>query len=124
MRLLLRAVAPATSAGAKPGLRAQLGEARFFSITHRRSVPECHRCPLPCTFAQVRDPELHALLGEARFFSITYRLFKLAGVETACEDYGQAARYKVGLDGLPALVPEVVLTGRSARTAARRAAAS
>ena len=44
---------------------------------------------------QVRDPELKGLLGEARFFSITYRLFKLEGVETTCEDYGQAARYKV-----------------------------
>ena len=41
------------------------------------------------------DPELKGLLGEARFFSITYRLFKLEGVETTCEDYGQAARYKV-----------------------------
>ena len=29
-----------------------------------------------------------------KFFSATYRLFKLDGLETACEDYGQAVIYK------------------------------
>eukprot|EP00887_Chlorella_sp_A99_P002978 scaffold24.g2978.t1 len=44
---------------------------------------------------EVTDPELAALLGSARFYSITYRLFKLPGViETLCEDYGQACKYK------------------------------
>jgi hypothetical protein len=33
-------------------------------------------------------------LGTAKFFSATYRLFKLDGLETACEDYGQAVIYK------------------------------
>jgi arsenite methyltransferase len=33
-------------------------------------------------------------LGAAKFFSATYRLFKLDGLETACEDYGQAVIYK------------------------------
>ena len=32
-------------------------------------------------------------LGLAKFFSATYRLFKLDGLETACEDYGQAVVY-------------------------------
>ena len=32
-------------------------------------------------------------LGAAKFFSATYRLFKLDGLETACEDYGQAVVY-------------------------------
>ncbi|PRW33732.1 Arsenite methyltransferase [Chlorella sorokiniana] len=50
---------------------------------------------------EVRDPELQSLLGEARFFSITYRLFKLAGVETTCEDYGQACRYQGTIPGHP-----------------------
>jgi SAM-dependent methyltransferase len=36
-------------------------------------------------------------LGQARFFSATYRLFKLAGLESACEDYGQAVIYKGSL---------------------------
>lgn len=44
---------------------------------------------------QVRDKELRGLLGEARFFSVTYRLFKLPdAIETLCEDYGQACKYK------------------------------
>ena len=33
-------------------------------------------------------------LGAAKFFSATYRLFKLDGLEPACEDYGQAVVYK------------------------------
>ena len=32
--------------------------------------------------------------GHIGFYSATYRLFKLEGLETACEDYGQAVRYK------------------------------
>lgn len=32
--------------------------------------------------------------GPIRFFSATYRLFKLEGLEPACEDYGQAVIYK------------------------------
>jgi len=32
--------------------------------------------------------------GHVVFYSATYRLFKLEGLETACEDYGQAVRYK------------------------------
>lgn len=43
----------------------------------------------------MHDPELRALLGDAAFYSITYRLFKVPGrIETLCEDYGQAIRYK------------------------------
>ncbi|AZT82211.1 methyltransferase domain-containing protein [Marinobacter sp. NP-4(2019)] len=32
--------------------------------------------------------------GPIRFFSATYRLFKLEGLEPACEDYGQAVIYR------------------------------
>lgn len=32
--------------------------------------------------------------GHIGFYSATYRLFKVSGLESACEDYGQAARYK------------------------------
>jgi arsenite methyltransferase len=32
--------------------------------------------------------------GHIGFYSATYRLFKLDGLEPACEDYGQAVRYK------------------------------
>lgn len=40
-------------------------------------------------------------LGAAKFFSATYRLFKLDGLETACEDYGQAVVYKGSVTDQP-----------------------
>lgn len=42
----------------------------------------------------ITDPELAARTGNVRFFSATYRLFKLDGLESACEDYGQAVLYR------------------------------
>ena len=42
----------------------------------------------------VENDAMKAKLGEAKFFSATYRLFKLDGLEPACEDYGQAVIYK------------------------------
>jgi arsenite methyltransferase len=54
----------------------------------------------PPSEIEVHDPELKALLGEARFYSITYRLFKVPErLESLCEDYGQAARYKGTIPG-------------------------
>eukprot|EP00471_Norrisiella_sphaerica_P001517 CAMPEP_0184483656 /NCGR_PEP_ID=MMETSP0113_2-20130426/5340_1 /TAXON_ID=91329 /ORGANISM="Norrisiella sphaerica, Strain BC52" /LENGTH=383 /DNA_ID=CAMNT_0026864207 /DNA_START=211 /DNA_END=1362 /DNA_ORIENTATION=- len=49
----------------------------------------------------VTDPELQALCGNAKFYSITYRCFKLSGMETLCEDYGQVAYYKGTLPNNP-----------------------
>lgn len=42
----------------------------------------------------ITDPELAARVGNIRFYSATYRLFKLEGLESACEDYGQAVIYR------------------------------
>lgn len=42
----------------------------------------------------ISDSDLAARTGNVRFFSATYRLFKLGGMETACEDYGQAVVYR------------------------------
>lgn len=42
----------------------------------------------------VEHPKLIEKLGQARFFSATYRLFNIDGLESACEDYGQAVIYK------------------------------
>lgn len=47
------------------------------------------------------DPELKAILGPIKFYSITYRCFKLADMETLCEDYGQVAYYKGTIPGCP-----------------------
>jgi SAM-dependent methyltransferase len=45
------------------------------------------------------DPAIAAKVGAIRFFSATYRLFKLGGLESACEDYGMAVRYLGGIEG-------------------------
>ncbi len=49
---------------------------------------------------EVEDPELADRLGNARFVSRTIRAFKLPDlIEDRCEDYGQAATYRGGVDG-------------------------
>ena len=47
----------------------------------------------------VENPELEEKLGDLQFFSVTYRLFKLEGLESDCEDYGQAVKYKGSIEG-------------------------
>mmetsp|Transcript_49953 Transcript_49953/g.79037 ORF Transcript_49953/g.79037 Transcript_49953/m.79037 type:complete len:361 (-) Transcript_49953:88-1170(-) len=42
----------------------------------------------------VNNKKLEGMLGNIKFFSATYRLFKLEGLESHCEDYGQAVIYK------------------------------
>jgi arsenite methyltransferase len=43
---------------------------------------------------EITDPELASRVGSIQFYSATYRLFKLLGLEPACEDYGQAVVYR------------------------------
>lgn len=43
---------------------------------------------------EITDPVLALRAGNLSFYSATYRLFKIAELETACEDYGQAVIYK------------------------------
>jgi SAM-dependent methyltransferase len=47
----------------------------------------------------ITDPELAEKTAGLQFFSATYRLFKLAQLETACEDYGQAVVYLGSIPG-------------------------
>lgn len=42
----------------------------------------------------IGDDAIAAMLDGINFFSATYRLFKLAGLEPECEDYGQAVVYR------------------------------
>ena len=42
----------------------------------------------------IENSYVQELVGNIKFDSITYRLFKLPELEDACEDYGQAVRYK------------------------------
>src|SRR6516162_9449783 len=50
---------------------------------------------------EIKNDAMKRKLGQAKFLSATYRLFKLDGLETACEDYGQAVIYKGGLPEQP-----------------------
>ncbi len=45
---------------------------------------------------EMTNPEVADLVGNAVFRSMTYRLWKIEGVEDACEDYGHVAVYKGG----------------------------
>lgn len=45
----------------------------------------------------IDNASIQERIGHIRFFSATYRLFKLEGLESHCEDYGQAAIYKGGV---------------------------
>lgn len=49
------------------------------------------------------DSELSLRVGAARFTSVTYRLFKLEGLDEQCEDYGQSAVYRGGIEGAESL---------------------
>jgi SAM-dependent methyltransferase len=49
----------------------------------------------------ITDPQLAAKLPGIDFYSATYRLFNLDGLETACEDYGQAVIYRGTLPASP-----------------------
>ena len=42
----------------------------------------------------IENPELEAKVTPLKFLSATYRLFKLDGLEPACEDYGQTVIYR------------------------------
>lgn len=47
----------------------------------------------------IQNAEIEAKVGAARFTSVTYRLFKLEGLDDQCEDYGQTAIYRGGIEG-------------------------
>lgn len=42
----------------------------------------------------IENEELQEKVGALKFYSVTYRLFKIEGLESDCEDYGQAVSYK------------------------------
>lgn len=45
----------------------------------------------------IENEEVEALVGDLEFYSVTYRLWKINGLESDCEDYGQAVVYKGGI---------------------------
>jgi len=51
--------------------------------------------------AGISNEEIKGLVGNVTFYSITYRLWKLGGLEDACEDYGHVAVYRGGIPESP-----------------------
>lgn len=49
----------------------------------------------------IENPKLEEKVKHLNFYSATYRLFKISELESACEDYGQAVRYKGTIDHHP-----------------------
>ncbi len=49
----------------------------------------------------IENPALEARVAPLSFTSATYRLFRLDGLESACEDYGQAVIYKGSVTHAP-----------------------
>jgi len=49
----------------------------------------------------ISNDEIRNLVGNVTFYSITYRLWKLKGLEDACEDYGHTAIYTGGIPESP-----------------------
>lgn len=49
----------------------------------------------------IENDDVKEKVGDHKFFSVTYRLFKLDGLESDCEDYGQAVVYKGSILGKP-----------------------
>ena len=49
----------------------------------------------------ISNPKIEETVGNIRFYSATYRLFKLDSLEPACEDYGQAVKYKGTIENSP-----------------------
>ena len=49
----------------------------------------------------IENDAIQALVGDIKFYSVTYRLMKIDGLESDCEDYGQAVCYKGGIAEAP-----------------------
>jgi ubiquinone/menaquinone biosynthesis C-methylase UbiE len=49
----------------------------------------------------IRNEKIESIVGNINFYSMTYRLWKLEGLEDACEDYGHTAVYTGQLPEAP-----------------------
>jgi arsenite methyltransferase len=75
-----------------------LYEEDFLRLARKAGFEDPRR--LATTVIDVHVPDLQELLGDATFYSITFRLFKIPGrLESLCEDYGQACKYKGTIAG-------------------------
>jgi hypothetical protein len=47
---------------------------------------------------EITDDKMKKVIGKTKFYSITYRLWKIENLDSVCEDYGQFATYKGGIE--------------------------
>ncbi len=47
---------------------------------------------------EITDEAMKKVVGKTKFYSITYRLWKIEGLDSVCEDYGQFAKYLGGIE--------------------------
>jgi len=80
-----------------------LGGALYWNDFHRFAKSAGFSDPRIVTSRELRieDDQIKTKLHPARFYSVTYRLFKIPELEDACEDFGQAVRYKGTLKTSP-----------------------
>lgn len=80
-----------------------LGGALYWNDFHRFAKSAGFSDPRIVTSRELRveDEQIKAKLYPAKFYSVTYRLFKIDQLEDACEDFGQAVRYKGTLHTSP-----------------------
>lgn len=50
---------------------------------------------------EIKNEEIERLIENVTFYSITYRLWKIQGLEDACEDFGHIAIYRGGISESP-----------------------
>jgi arsenite methyltransferase len=53
----------------------------------------------------ISNEEIKKLIGNITFYSVTYRLWKIRGLEDACEDFGHVAIYRGGIPESPFTLP-------------------
>ena len=79
------------------GLTGALYEHDFVAMAKAAGFGEVRvltRAPLT-----IKDAAIQERLGNAKYYAVTYRLFKVAGLEPRCEDYGQVAVYNGTING-------------------------
>lgn len=86
-----------------PVIRGECLGGAIYREDFRRLMADCGCADARMISSSVLDimnPEIEAQAGFIKFFSDTVRAFKLP-LEDRCEDYGQVARYKGTIPGLP-----------------------
>ena len=77
-----------------------LGGALYWNdfLTHAKKAGFIDPRVVEAASITIENKELENKLKDFEFYSVTYRLFKMDGLESDCEDYGQAVIYKGSIE--------------------------